>query len=744
MQNVSIIVPVWNEEGSVNDLVTRIDSSFKKSKLNYEIIFIDDNSTDKTVPLLKDLSQTYPIEIHQKIGVRGKASSLLQGFRYAKNDVVAMIDADLQYPPEDLPKMAKLLNKGTDIVVAHRKQYKVSPLRKVISWGFQYFFTKKLHRLDHDAQSGMKVFKREVLNRIVISPSQWSFDLEFLLRSRDAGYQIASHDIVFQKRSTGKAKIKLLQAIPEIGLSSIKLRYRRQYSIPFPAERVKKDGEGFHYRGQEYIHHTTLPQHETAFHRLSTEQIIFITSLLFLFIAGLLLSWYITIIALVAALTFLYFLMLFFDFFMLQKGYFQQPEIKISPEFLTKNENRVWPKYTILCPLYKEWQVIPQFVSAMGRLDYPKNKLQVLLLLEEDDKETLSHISKYKNKLPSFVKIIIVPHSLPKTKPKACNYGLKFATGEYVVIYDAEDVPDPKQLKKAVLAFEQSDKNIVCLQAKLNFYNPHQNLLTRIFTAEYSLWFDLVLTGMQSTDAPIPLGGTSNHFRVEDLRRLDVWDAFNVTEDADLGMRLIKKGYRTAILESVTLEEANSNFIGWIKQRSRWIKGYMQTYLVHTRDLSLFKTSRKRHHKYTFQLVMGAKILSTLINPIMWGTTILYFAWRTGAAPVIERFFPAPVLYMGIVCFVFGNFLYMYYYMIGSAKRGHYELVKYSYLVPLYWITMSYAGWMAVVSLIRDPHYWEKTTHGFHYDNEAAFAQSEKTIGHELIDTKITNKGISA
>ena len=141
---------------------------------------------------------------------------------------------------------------------------------------------------------------------------------------------------------------------------------------------------------------------------------------------------------------------------------------------------------------------------------------------------------------------------------------------------------------------------------------------------------------------------------------------------------------------------------------------------------------------------MGAKILSTLINPIMWGTTILYFAWRSGAAPVIERFFPAPVLYMGIVCFVFGNFLYMYYYMIGSAKRGHYELVKYSYLVPLYWITMSYAGWMAVVSLIRDPHYWEKTTHGFHYDNEAAFAQSEKTIGHELIDTKIANKGISA
>ena len=137
---------------------------------------------------------------------------------------------------------------------------------------------------------------------------------------------------------------------------------------------------------------------------------------------------------------------------------------------------------------------------------------------------------------------------------------------------------------------------------------------------------------------------------------------------------------------------------------------------------------------------MGAKILSTLINPIMWGTTILYFTWRSGAAPVIERFFPAPVLYMGIVCFIFGNFLYMYYYMIGSAKRGHYELVKYSYLVPLYWITMSYAGWMAVVSLIQDPHYWEKTTHGFHYVDQKAFAQSEQKIGHSLVNQKIASR----
>ncbi|MEK7070368.1 MAG: glycosyltransferase family 2 protein, partial [Patescibacteria group bacterium] len=336
--------------------------------------------------------------------------------------------------------------------------------------------------------------------------------------------------------------------------------------------------------------------------------------------------------------------------------------------------------------------------------------------------------------------IVIVPDSLPKTKPKACNYGLKRADGEFVVIYDAEDVPEPKQLKKAILAFEMVDKKVVCLQAKLNFYNPRHNILTRIFTAEYSLWFDLVLTGMQSIETPIPLGGTSNHFRVKDLRNLHAWDAFNVTEDADLGIRLSKKGYRTAILDSITLEEANSHFLNWIHQRTRWIKGYLQTYFVHTRNLSQFETSTRKHQRYTFQLVIGTKILSTLINPLMWATTITYFAFRPVAGKLIESFFPTPVFYMGVFCLVFGNFLYLYYYMIGCAKRNHYDLIKYAYFVPFYWLTMSYAGWLAVVSLIRQPHYWHKTVHGLHLKSDKATQQSAFHIGRDLVDKKLLGR----
>ena len=186
-----------------------------------------------------------------------------------------------------------------------------------------------------------------------------------------------------------------------------------------------------------------------------------------------------------------------------------------------------WPRYTILCPLYREAEVIPQFVEAMLALDYPKDKLQILLLTEEDDASTYQAIRA--QRLPSHFTLVTVPAGKPRTKPRACNYGLLQSTGDYVVIYDAEDIPDPLQLKKAVLTFANQGPEIACVQAKLNFYNAGQNLLTRWFTAEYSLWFDLTLPGLQRLGVPLPLGGTSNHFRADMLRLMGAWDAFNVT-----------------------------------------------------------------------------------------------------------------------------------------------------------------------------------------------------------------------
>lgn len=513
------------------------------------------------------------------------------------------------------------------------------------------------------------------------------------------------------------------------------MNLKRPKIVHFSPEQSEKEGLGFYYNNKKYIHHTRLHPHETAFHRLVHRQAIYLLGAAGLLIIALVVNWHFTITFFIALLTVLYFADLLFNLFLIYRSFSKSPEIVVSHKEMMEVSKEDWPTYTIFCPLYKEWAVLPQFITAINNLDYPKNRLQVMLLMEEDDKATIEKAQQYG--LPDYFDIVIVPHSFPKTKPKASNYGLTKAEGEYIVIYDAEDIPDPKQLKKAVLAFKKAGPRTICIQAKLNFYNPHQNILTRVFTAEYSLWFDLVLTGLQSVHAPIPLGGTSNHFKRKDLEKLKGWDAFNVTEDCDLGIRLVKQGYRTAIIDSTTLEEANSSMVNWFWQRTRWIKGYMQTYLVHMRRPQDFINEYREPHFITFQLVVGGKVLSMFINPLMWVITISYFALRPILGEFIESFFPPAVLYMALFSLVFGNFLYLYYYMVGCVKRGHDELVKYIFLVPLYWLAMSVAAWVAFYRLIVSPHHWSKTKHGLHLNSKKTIDHAQKTLGKDLVDKKL-------
>jgi glycosyltransferase involved in cell wall biosynthesis/cellulose synthase/poly-beta-1,6-N-acetylglucosamine synthase-like glycosyltransferase/O-antigen/teichoic acid export membrane protein len=437
-------------------------------------------------------------------------------------------------------------------------------------------------------------------------------------------------------------------------------------------------------------------------------------------------------IAFTGVLSTIYFVDVLFNLFLVGKSIHTPPELSFTEDQIKALKDKDLPVYTILVPLYKEANVLEGFVESMSKMDYPKSKLDVILLLEADDTETQQKAKSLK--LPKYIRSLVVPLSSPKTKPKACNYGLSFAKGEYAVIYDAEDQPDPAQLKKAILGFRASPPEVGCLQAKLNYHNKDQNLLTRFFTAEYSLWFDVVLPGLQSINTAIPLGGTSNHFRVQDLITFQGWDAFNVTEDADLGSRLFKAGFRTAIIDSVTLEEANSRVGNWVRQRSRWIKGYMQTFLVHNRDFKeFFKT--QGIHAIIFQLTVGGKIAFMLINPLLWIATISYFVFYSIVGPTIESFYPPIVFYMAAFSLVFGNFLFIYYYMIGVAKHGHWSLVKFIFLVPLYWLMISRAALKALYQLFFNPHYWEKTVHGLHLN-----IKKPKFVAPEIFSKAINHK----
>jgi len=411
------------------------------------------------------------------------------------------------------------------------------------------------------------------------------------------------------------------------------------------------------------------------------------------------------------------FLMIFYlaftsyRFYLIYRSLSRNLEIEVTKEEIAGLKDADLPVYTILVPVYKEAEVLPDLLNALIRLDYPHTKLDIKILMEEDDKETIAAFNNWNP--PAYFHGIIVPYGQPKTKPKACNYGLIHARGEMVVIFDAEDLPEADQLKKVVVAFSKAEKDVVCIQSKLNYYNKSQNLLTRWFTIEYSMWFDLFLPGLDAAGAPIPLGGTSNHFRTGVLISAGAWDPYNVTEDADLGIRLYKRGYKTAIVDSTTFEEANSQIYNWIRQRSRWIKGYIQTWLVHMRHpLGLLRSTGWKGF-LGFQFTVAGTFVSVLLNPIYWIMTTLWF-WKH--LPFIERIFPGPVYFIGAFCLFIGNFAFTYMNVAGAMRRGYYEMVKFALLSPIYWGLASVGAWKGFLQLFTQPHFWEKTSHGLYQE----------------------------
>lgn len=365
------------------------------------------------------------------------------------------------------------------------------------------------------------------------------------------------------------------------------------------------------------------------------------------------------------------------------------------------------PIYSILLPVYKEPEVIETLIAGLNKLDYPKEKLDIKILLEEEDFATLDTIRNLS--IPSHFECIVVPNMQPKTKPKACNYGLVFCRGEIVTIYDAEDIPEPDQLKKALVGFKKFPEDVICIQAQLNYFNANENFLTRMFTLEYSYWFDYMLPGMDRLNVPIPLGGTSNHFIKDKLIELNAWDPFNVTEDADLGIRAYAKGYKIGTINSTTYEEANKHIGSWIRQRSRWVKGYMQTFLVHLRNPILLFQRIGVRGMFAFFMFIGGTPATFLINLPLW---ILFVVWLIFKPTWISDIFPAWVLYISLFNLLIGNAMVVYMNMLAVFRRRQYNLVTFALLNPVYWILHSLAAYKALWQLIVNPFYWEKTTHG--------------------------------
>ncbi len=386
------------------------------------------------------------------------------------------------------------------------------------------------------------------------------------------------------------------------------------------------------------------------------------------------------------------------------------------------NDDSKLPIYTIICPLSREAAVVEQLVGAIRALDYPPEKLDVKFVLEIDDQATQRALLDL-NLGPPF-EIIIAPPIGPRTKPKALNVALPFARGAYTVVYDAEDKPEPDQLRRAIDGFRKGGNRLACVQASLTIDNSADNWLAGMFTANYAGQFDVFLRGLAALQLPFPLGGSSNHFRTAVLRKAGGWDSYNVTEDADLGIRLYRLGYRATTIASATYEEAPAHFVPWLKQRSRWYKGWMQTWFVHMRRPGRLFRELTPAGAIAFQIFFAANVLAALIHPLfMAGLGFTLYALPTPwANTVMDNAAPifATSLFSGYASTIVLD-------LIGLRRRRLLGQAWVLMLTPLHWLLLSAAAWRALFQLIYDPQRWEKTEHGVARTSRAARSHRQRS-----------------
>lgn len=406
-----------------------------------------------------------------------------------------------------------------------------------------------------------------------------------------------------------------------------------------------------------------------------------------------------------AVISFFYLVLMIFKLYIVYKST-RKKLVSVTPEELNSIKDSDLPQMSILIPLYREEDVITQIMDAMTAIDYPKEKLQVLITVESYDWKTRQAIEIMNP--PDNFKIVTLPDVSPKTKPKALNVAFMQAIGEFLVIYDAEIIPDPQQLKKAYLGFK-NNPDIGCLQTRLDHYNSHENAMTKLFNAEFSFYYDLFLPGLTELGFPVPLSGHSTIFRRQVLEDIGAWDPYNVAEDCDMGMMIKRAGWKTDILDSVSREEATGEVGAWVRQRTRWMKGFIQTSIVHLRHpLGFIKDIGGWYNFFGFFLTVPGTVLLNFFNLFYW---FLLIAWIFTGSTTIKYFFPGPILYISVISFILGNFIFTFLNLVGSYKRERYAMVKYSLISPIYWILLAYATVRAVFQIVVRPHHWEKTAH---------------------------------
>lgn len=379
----------------------------------------------------------------------------------------------------------------------------------------------------------------------------------------------------------------------------------------------------------------------------------------------------------------------------------RRPEAPLPPVTIAR-----LPVVSVIVALYGENDIAPRLIKRLKTLDYPTDLLDVILAVEQDDPATRAALAR--SELPLWMRVVPVPAGSVRTKPRALNYALDHCRGSFVGIYDAEDAPEADQIRRMVEHFHARGADVVCLQGILDYYNPRQNWLSRCFTIEYAAWFRLLLPGIARLGLVVPLGGTTLFFRRAALEELGRWDAHNVTEDCDLGIRIARRGWRTEVVETTTYEEANCHARPWVKQRSRWIKGFMMTWLTHMRQpRRLWQDLGPKRFLGVHLLVLGS-VCHALLAPVLWSFWISAFGIPH---PLALAMGPQAFAVLGVT-FVTSELLGMAFGLAGLMLSRQKISPLWLPTMVLYNPLATLAAWKAAYEMILRPFWWDKTRHG--------------------------------
>ena len=364
------------------------------------------------------------------------------------------------------------------------------------------------------------------------------------------------------------------------------------------------------------------------------------------------------------------------------------------------------PMVSIIVALYHEEDIARRLVARLSRIDYPRDLLEILLVVEAGDRLTRATLQAAR--LPPWMRVVVSPSGRIRTKPRALNVALDHCRGSIVGVYDAEDAPAPDQIRRVVDGFSRRGPKVACLQGILDYYNPRTNWMSRCFTIEYASWFRILLPGLDRLGLAVPLGGTTLFFRRAALEDLGGWDAHNVTEDADLGMRLARHGYRTELIDSVTEEEANCRPIPWIKQRSRWIKGFMMTWAVHMRSPRLLWRQMGPWKFAGFQVLFLCSLSQSLFAPVLWSFWLLALGLPHPLADLVSR----PVLWSMVGVLLATECTSIVIGLMALRLTRHRISPLWVPTMHLYNMLATFAAYKALWELVTAPFYWDKTRHG--------------------------------